>query len=1081
MAITKSRLLNTTMFAGVAASMVMAAGSASAQTAQQTPPAAAAETAQVEEVIVTGSRIRRDPTTAPTPLVQVSREAIFQSGSNSVVDYLADVPALQTSQVPEDTTGGVLGTGGLSTLNLRGLGSTRTLVLIDGRRHAGAAYSSSSAVDIDTIPSLLIENIEVITGAASAVYGADAVAGVVNFVLRDDFEGLEMDFQVGQLAKEGNGWRHRASVLWGESWMDGRARAYVSGEYEHSDRVRNADVRIMQRMGALLQMDLDPSAAQPDGVIDADWVQNLQLITTAYGGSLTLAHSTAASAANDPDIPASVCAAQGTTLAATCFIMDPGQSFAFEGGTIRAFDFGTWRQPASAGRTAVQGSRDARPWSATDAEDRLPKQEAWRGQVGGTFEITDSIDLFGEFKYVEETNQFGSTPVSFNATLAPFTATTQARVLGTSNAWLTGNDNAYLPAAARAAILANTAGANGQRALFRQLFTNTGPRVQTNERETSRYVVGFKGEFANILGLKDGSWELSYNASEVSDNNIETGLPDMERMAWSFDAVVDSAGVVNGRPGEIVCRVRLQSAQGQQIRRNRDFLDSPSPTRFYAANDPGITGCQPINMFGLEELPKERFGYLFGTGQERGFKFEQQNVLGFVSGELWDFWGAGAIGVALGVEYRNDGFSGTYTSNGGSTTDRDQRVLTGNVYVPTAFREYNSTEGFVEIQMPLLRDVPFIQSLDVSGAYRYADYSLFGGQEVYSLQGSWRINDSVMLRGTHGTSIRVPTLNELYRGAAQTFSTLTDPCVGATISATIDPVLRANRVANCAAAGVPVGWVDPTGANSIAGFNGNNPNLQPEESTSNTFSIVWTPSNWPNFNMVLDYYDIEITNAIVSVSAQNALYLCYDIAVPNPIACASVRRDPVTSDIITFTQGGLNYAKQSVSGVDFAMRYRQDLADLFGSDLGTVGVTVRGTWNISREDYTDLVNPNLLTSYGEDSANFPRFRALTTVSWGKGPLQVNWNIDTIASTEFTDSNSLATDPDVRPYYLLENGSWVQHDVNFRYELNDRITLRGGVTNVLDRDPDISAFIGAGTLEDYDLYGRRFFMGLNAKF
>jgi outer membrane receptor protein involved in Fe transport len=1067
------------MIAGVAAAaFAWSAAPAMAQTAQPAPTQSDEEAAQVEEVIVTGSRIRRDPTTAPTPLTQVSREAIFQSGSNSVVDYLADVPALQTSQVPEDTTGNSLGTGGLSTLNLRGLGQTRTLVLIDGRRHAGAAYSSSSAVDIDTIPALLIENIEVITGAASAVYGADAVAGVVNFILRQDFEGLEADFQIGQMAQDGNGWRHRASVLWGDSWMDDRLRAYVSGEYEHSDRVRNTDIGILKRHGALLQLDLDPNAATPDGVIDADWRENLQLITTAYGGSLTLAHTTPASPAADPDIPAGPCTAQATTLNGSCFVMDPGFSFAFTnaGPTgLRPFDFGTWRQQASQGRTAVQGSQDARPWSDTDNIDRLPKQEAWRFQTGGTFEITDSIDLFGEFKYVEENNQFGGTPVSVSYVMAPFTATTQARVLGVSNAWLVGNDNAFLPVAARAAILANTGGTNGQRALFRQYFLDgLDARTQTNDRETQRYVVGFKGEFDNILGLKDGNWELSYNASEVSDNNVETGLPDQERLAWSFDAVTDTAGVL-GTPGAVVCRVRLQAAQGQQIRRNRDFLDSPSPTRFYAANDPAITGCQPINMFGATELPADRFDYLFST-QARGFSFEQQNFLGFISGDLWDFWGAGAIGVALGVEHRTDGFSGFRSSD----NDRDLRVLTGNVYVATPYNEYSSTEGFVEAQVPLLRDVPFVQSLDFSAAYRYADYSQFGEQDVYSLQGSWRINDSLMFRGTHGTSIRVPTLNDLYRGAAQTFSTLLDPCVASRIAATVDPDIKAYRIANCAADGIPTNYVDPTGDNSIAGFNGNNPNLQPEESVSNTFSVVWTPSQWPNFSLVLDYFNIEIENAILSVTAQNALFLCYDIEVRNSVACATITRGP-DFDITSFVQGGLNYAKDTVQGVDFAMRYSQDLADIFGSDLGTLGLSVRGTWNIDRDQYADLVNPNLLTSDGEDSANWPRLRALTTISWAKGPLQVNWNIDAIASTEFTDSNSLANDPDVRPYYLLENGSWVQHDVNVRYELNNRITLRGGVTNLLDRDPDVSAFIGGATLEDYDLYGRRFFVGLNAKF
>lgn len=156
----RSHLFGTTVLAGVIAT--------SAPTFAQTAPAAQNEEAtMVEEIVVTGSRIRRDPTTAPTPLIQVSREALLTTGQNTVIDYLATVPALMNSQVPSDTTGS-LNAGGLSLPNLRSLGSGRTLTLVDGRRHVGSPQGTL-AVDVDTIPRLLIESVEIVTGGASSV------------------------------------------------------------------------------------------------------------------------------------------------------------------------------------------------------------------------------------------------------------------------------------------------------------------------------------------------------------------------------------------------------------------------------------------------------------------------------------------------------------------------------------------------------------------------------------------------------------------------------------------------------------------------------------------------------------------------------------------------------------------------------------------------------------------------------------------------------------------------------------------------------------------------------------------------
>ena len=259
-------LLTSTVLAGA-----LAASSAFAQTADQpistAPIADSQQAAELGEIVVTGSRIRRDATNAPTPLIQVSRDELLSTGQTTVIDYLATIPALSNSVVPSDTTGSGLGDGGLSLPNLRSLGSNRTLTLVDGRRHVGSSGGSLS-VDIDTIPRLLIQNIEIVTGGASSVYGADAVSGVLNFILRKDFEGLEIDANYGQINQDGEA-NQRVSALIGKNFFDNRLNVYAHAEYEKVDEVTSMDIDWIRRAPVRIGVDADPTTAPFDGRQDA--------------------------------------------------------------------------------------------------------------------------------------------------------------------------------------------------------------------------------------------------------------------------------------------------------------------------------------------------------------------------------------------------------------------------------------------------------------------------------------------------------------------------------------------------------------------------------------------------------------------------------------------------------------------------------------------------------------------------------------------------------------------------------------------------------------------------------------------
>ncbi len=1082
---------------GAAAVALAGTGTTNAQqqaTATPTPVAATEE----DVVVVTGSRIRRDATTAPQPLIQLNRDSILNSGEANVVDYLADLPALQASFVAEDTVGGSLGTGGLSLLDLRNFGPNKTLVLVDGRRHVGSAYFASSAVDIDTIPRLLIENVEVITGGSSAVYGADAVVGVVNFILRKDFEGAEFDASLAQINQDGQ-LDGRLSGLLGHNFLNDRLNVYLSAEYEHSDEVTQKDLDWVKQDRILLQNDLDPSAPDNnDGVTDVVLGQGYRTIARARGGTLTLARTLQPSATNDPDLPVTACAVSAANpFSANCFINDPGFSYTFDGsGVGRPLDFGTGRASAGANRNNVQNSPDGRPLVDLAAVSRLPEQENFRMQTGFNLDVTPWLTAFGEAKYVRDETTSSSSPIFFNIGIRNFSATDTPRFLPTNsvNAFSIGLDNAYLDPAIRTLIASNirqnyaaptatapavpTTTTADARALYSTLPVGLGTRAQENSRETTRFVGGLRGDLDTFLFLKDFSWEAGYTYAEAEDNNTEA-LVDSERYAFAADAIVDTAGVL-GTPGAIVCRVKLRAAQGVPIPIGADIQRGRTPVRNYSPADPAIANCVPFNVFGTDTVPDNVKPYIL-AGQFRGFRTEQEDFLAFASGDLWDLWGAGAIGVAAGFETRKETFSGDR-----GPLSREDRVIFGNIYTPTPKHSYDVTEYFVETNLPLLTDQPGFKKLEIGGAYRVSNYSNIGVTDAWSLQGTWRPIDDFMFRYSRGRSVRAPQLNELFRGPAQTFVSISDNCSAPVIAATANAQTKANRIANCAALGIPTTYVDPNPTQNNPGVNGPNPNLREEEGTSQTFSFILTPRFLPDLEVVLDYYDIQIGNVINTVGAQNLLNLCVDNVAINAAACSLLTRDPASFEIRNFTQGGFNYASQRAKGLDFAAKYHIDLSEIAKRDVGDLDLGIRGNYSIRRQNFDDVFNPAIATDF-DGLVTEPRVRFVLETTYTRGNFAFTWGGDYQTSQEIFDDRVLIDDPDNRSTSLLETGDFWQHDFTLRYEFNDRVRLRAGVINAFDNEPSAAAELAptaspsaAGDVDQFDVFGRRFFVGLNVR-
>ena len=1098
-------LFGTTILAGVLA----AGASAYAQSGaplNQAPGAPDDQAAEVDEIVVTGSRIRRDPTNAPTPLIQVEREALLTTGQSTVIDYLATIPALSNSVVPSDTTGSGLGDGGLSLPNLRSLGSNRTLTLVDGRRHVGSNGGSLS-VDVDTIPRLLIESVEIVTGGASAVYGADAVSGVLNFILRDDFEGVEIDANYGMINSDGQA-NKRISALIGKNFFDDRLNLWAHGEYEDLDKVQSLDIDWLEDATLLIGTDADPTATPYDGVLDATLFSGLRRLDRPRWGQTTLAHGTQASPLNDPDIAyTSACGFTGIgsfSYNANCYAVQPGSTFWYDGPTARLANFGQRIGNTGISRPYNIGGDGENP-ATFSSFDRFPGSESQRFAAGGTFKVTDNIELYGDAKYIKEDTVDVSQPTFFDVDLVnSYAATSSNPIYAVNNFDLRWSDNAFLPQLVKDAIRTNvlvnytapTATAPGAAlpGVVAQLARHSmfGPdRAQSNTRELTRFVAGVRGDYDRFAFFNDISWDIGMTYGEVEVENIETAV-DSQRFAWAADAVVDTAGLV-GAPGQVVCRVQLLAAQGLPVSGGTGGPD----VRGTPYGDASINECQPLNIFGNGNQSAEALEYVYAeiSPTERN---EQEQYLASVSSTLWDFWGAGRIGVALGYEHRRE-----YTEAVGRDADtagREWLFLNTGADFPGS--EYESDEVFAELSVPLLRDSFLGEYAELSGSYRYADYSTVGNIDVYGVNLVYRPIRDITFKASYNSSVRVPDLGENFSPYSQTFAnSFADPCATTAINAAgLDADIRANRIANCTAladlqgltfdfAGATATNVDdfnPQYTSGIAGVLGGNPFLEPEESTSKTLSVVLEPRFFPNLSIVLDYYEIEIEQVIASVSASQAAANCVSGTTLNAGQCATIFRNnptipfgigaPVGDPIGGFIQGSVNYAKLETRGLDFTGRYSFDFEQMTGRDLGRIDYSIGGLWLIDQQDF---LNPADLNSFVENASRlyYPRVRFTSSLTYAPTEaLSVNWTVDWQTAQDEILSRTFVLNADSREYHQINTENFARHDFTVRWNVREDLSLRAGVVNAFDDHQ--APWLGTTLYSNFDPYGRRFFIGLN---
>lgn len=986
----------------------------------------------LEEITVTGSLIRRDNMSSNSPMVTLDNNYLELSGQSIITDVLREVPALVGSRAGNVTGDAAILGGrdedslspleGTASLNLRNLGESRTLVLVNGRRHV-ASIPGTSAVDINSIPTALVERVDVLTGGASAIYGADGVSGVVNFITKDDFEGLDLSV-LTNIPDESGGENYLFGGTAGKNFANGRGNIAVNLEYFRQDKLR-----VAKRTGFNGQIEF--ADLNPEDTADGD---------------------------DDANIPDSV------------FLKEHGIPFSAIEGVIFAtpFDFSFTPDFLGTGKSFDPGIvlANGRTVGGDGLKTLFPvnskiidNQDRYTVNMLGHFDMSNSTRLYGEFKYVrsESVRDTGAASIDDFIPIA--------------------FDNAFIPAGITPSAVFSDSLGNPIPLIFLGRddfdlgFNEIGGREIEDNRDMYRIVAGVEGEINDNL-----NYDLSYvfGRSKRKEHLFER-LED--RFAAAVDAVIDPA------TGNIVCRSDLDPGSVDPA----SPFAPPSVVNFPALNDsfaafvlndsntgqpkfnffsrfnvndfgsagsftpgPG-SGCVPLNMFGFNQASTEAREFVTAPVTNES-KLTQHVVSGVLTGNTADFYElpAGPIGFAVGFQYRDEK----------SSFSPDPLYFQNNVTfrVPDAATvgSFDVIEGFAEVQVPLIQDKPLIEDLSVGAAFRVSDYSTIGSTETWQGNGYWTVTSNIALRGSYSRAIRAPNMNELFAPQTVNFFNTGDPCLPAGRDEGTQFRL-ANCTADLAAVGIDINNYTLAATGPFQGTISGNADLGEESSDSFTIGAVLTPEFISGFTLAVDYWSIEISQGILRPGMNEVINQCYDSPTLTNQFCEVLRRSPGTGNFIAGAVRDVNIASFKSSGIDYEAVYDFELAELLGSDkhLGSMRANVRGTWLESLDLATttggtiDDEVGELGTLLGEET---PEHVLNFDLTWEYEKFTFNYQYRWQSAVFRTEKADFAADPDT--LFPRKTRSFQNHDISMSYNMNDNFTLFAGVNNLAKPSRDI---------------------------
>jgi outer membrane receptor protein involved in Fe transport len=943
---------------GAAATAIYGA-SASAQDSSQ---------AELGAIVVTGSRIATDPNlTTSSPVTTVRAAEITYTGVTRVEDLVNDLPQI-TPELSANESNGATGT---ATLDLRGLGSDRTLVLTNGHR-MGFGDVFALAPDVNQIPGALVERIEILTGGASSTYGSDAISGVVNFIMKSDFEGFQVDYQV-------SGYQHDQGNRRVQEQID------AAGFEQAPNSVTDGSTTSVNLLV---------------GINSADGRGNV----TAYLGYRDI------NAILQSERDFSACALDsgfaGGTVCAGSLTLPQGMFTPFNG----TFYY------------VVEGDQFV-PWDFTTYYNYGPlnyfqrPDERYTGGLFARYEIGERAEGYAEVQFMDDRSL---------AQIAPSGAFFVTDTLNCSNAFLSPQQFAAIGCTDPSDVVPLYIGRRN---------VEGGPRFDDLRHTSYRLLGGMRGDITD-----NWSYDVFANFSRLNRSQTYNNDMSITRIGRALDAVV-------GPGGEITCATVLNGV------------------------DPN---CVPWNIFETGGVTQDAIDYLtlplFADAN-----LNQDQFVGFVSGDLTE---AGVVlptaedglKVVVGAEYRNDDFDFNpdqgFTSGDGAGQGGPIAAVSGRVDV---------TEYFAEFKLPIVQDRPGFQSLTLDLRYRNSDYSTGASADTYNYGVEWTPLEGFMVRGGVSRAVRAGNISELFSPQSLGLWGGTDPCGGAT------PQLTAAQCANTGVLPGQYGTIPLSPAGQYNGLFGGNPDLEPEESDSFTVGFVMTPALVPGLSLSVDYWSIEVADAIATVDPEFIVRQCGLTADPG--LCNLITRGPngnLWIGTASFVQStSVNIGFFDVAGFDVTANYHMDIGSKGSLDFGL------------RSTFLDKFDQQAVPgSVVEECAGFwggscgrprPEYKHTFNTVW-----TTPWDLTLVGGWRYVDG----VDEFNLDRFSAGAESYIDLSATYKADfLGGETTFVLGITNALDNDPPVSGLFGNVSVygngntipATWDAVGRYWFVGITQRY
>ncbi len=1048
--------------------------------------------ASVEEVVVTGSRLKRSTFTSISPLQIISADISREAGLMNAADILQTSTSAGGQQIDLTFSGFVLDNGpGSRTVNLRGLGANRTLLMINGRRMApsgveGAPYAPDSGI----IPRGLVAQYDVLTDGASSVYGSDAIGGVTNVILKQDFDGLRIELN-GTKPKYSGADNRNVSITWGETYDKGFVGFGL--DYAEQTHATYGSRPWMAECRKNYEIDSEGNYRTNDLYYAVTYgMKQTDCVPTALAGRTFV-----------------------SSFATGSIYYTPGFS---NGG------WGNFSEPVSPyGGFGIDSDGDGLA-DASYSDYSLNGTEY--GQIGHLYPDNEdyTVMTYGEYNLGGDANvtayfEAMYTSAEDSAISSPPQLFPDVPAMNPYNLCNPMAENGVDCGLAQDALFTNPVYTAGFGAYYEGLCASYGIPLAGCTPATFGLLSGPVGAVPT-LPIVSVVGDRSSRVRELETTRVVAGfngdLPFMNSGSlanWTFDAYVSyskSAGY-SARYG--IRGDRLDLALG-----NYSIMNIPCQNDLgIAMEDDVAPGCVAVNMY----APSLYEGVVgdFATQAERDYLFDarefdtdyEQTIFGAsMAGDLYELPG-GSVQASIGVEYRKDeiksmpdavardGLFFGYFSDGGAVGEKDMK------------------EVFVEIEAPLLANKQLAKELTLNVSSRLTDDEIYGSNTTESVKIGWRPVNSLLIRGTYGTAYRSPNLRELFLMNQTGFGSIFDPCYApdeavdlftGEYNAENDP--REQQVLdNCFANGV-----DPTVATGFASYSvelaaGGSLTLDPETSDSWTAGFSWDQefSNEFDFAVSSTYYEVDIDNTIVEPSGQYIVNDCYNSLTGNSPFCSRISRnlsDPTDPYITLLDAGFLNRDNEKARGVDVNINF-SDVLTIAGKPYD-LAVDIRGTRVIERSTL-------FITDTGAEDFNeyqgqwgFAKWKANSYVTLEWDQYRVLWTTRYISDV---DQNPLGIDPYSDIYDTNFTGTYGDtcegeaygdltcrdvgyaddyfvHSLSLTYE-EDNYAVTVGATNILNEEPpkvdgtEITSKNNAAIGYGYDMLGRVIYVNLGYKF